>query len=66
MQGALNAEQYGFQMLGTVHDELITMVDDHSNLGPSQLSEAMLSRQSWYTDLPMNAEALDMLRYGSH
>jgi len=66
MQGALNAEDMGFTMIGTVHDELLTLVDLDANVGPDQLKAAMLDRQDWYTDLPMNGEALFMDRYGSH
>lgn len=66
MQGALNAEEAGFEMLGTVHDELITLVDRGNCLDPTRLKEVMLKREPWYTDLPLDAEALTMDRYGSH
>lgn len=67
MLGALKAEEAGFAMIGTVHDELITRVRAGDNyLTAETMREVMIVKEPWMTDLPLEAEAVEMARYGSH
>jgi DNA polymerase len=61
--GALNADEAGYPVVGLVHDECITLPD----LGfgsHTHLSELMCALPTWITDLPVEAEGAEMVRYG--
>lgn len=61
--GALNVEAAGYPVIGLVHDEIISLppVDFGSH---QHVSELMCQLPNWITDLPVEAEAATMARYG--
>jgi DNA polymerase len=62
--GALNVDEAGYEVVGLVHDEVVTLVDHDSNLGHVRMCELMCALPPWITDLPVEAEGAEMLRYG--
>jgi DNA polymerase len=61
--GALNVDEAGYPVVGLVHDEVITLPDD--GFGSSDdLVRLMVTLPGWITDLPVEAEGAEMLRYG--
>jgi DNA polymerase bacteriophage-type len=62
VDSCFNAERKGYQVVGTVHDELITLVDE--NFGSNtELEEVMRIKPDWATDCPINAEGWQGSRY---
>lgn len=53
--GMLLAAETGFAICGTTHDELITLVDNNSSLGLTQLHDAMIAQLKWAPTLPLKA-----------
>lgn len=61
--GALNAENAGYNVIGLVHDETVTEVDEDFG-SHKELAALLCKREPWYTDLPIEAEGMSMVRYG--
>lgn len=57
--GMLRAKEMGFDICGTTHDEVITLVDHNSHLGLTQLHAAMTERPNWAPDLPLAAAGFE-------
>lgn len=63
MQNAcFNAEAKGYAVIGTVHDELITEVDEDFG-SVHELEEILRMKPKWATDAPINAEGWEGKRY---
>jgi DNA polymerase len=61
--GALNVETAGYTVVGLVHDEVITLpAVDHGSA--DHLAQLMCALPPWITDLPVEAEGSEMVRYG--
>lgn len=65
MLGAIAAQDYGFTVFGTVHDEILTLIPDlyASWYSPDTLKHLMLNLPSWCSGLPLDAEVKSMYRY---
>ncbi len=61
--GFKNAKEEGFRVIGRVHDELITLVNDTSRLTHEVLSVSMCKKQRWFEDLPLKAEGFESYFY---
>lgn len=61
--GALLAETRDFEILLSVHDELITEFDPDTGLGVEQLNECLAAPPPWCKDLPLAAEGCVAQRY---
>lgn len=62
VEGGLNAERHGYPSVMLVHDSNVTMpLKGHGS--PEELQVLMCAHRSWYTDLPIDAEATRMERY---
>jgi DNA polymerase len=61
--GAIAAERAGFDVLLSVHDELITEVDDESPLTDESLCGVMTQQLGWTAGLPLAAEGFTAGRY---
>jgi DNA polymerase len=61
--GMLLAKEKGFEICGSTHDEIISLVDIDSSLGLTQLRDAMISRPTWCLDLPLKAEGFEDVIY---
>lgn len=61
--GALNVEAAGYPVIGLVHDEVISLPD--ADFGShEEVARLMCQLPAWITDLPVEAEAATMWRYG--
>jgi DNA polymerase len=58
------AEEAGMPVVLTVHDELVTEVDEDSELGEADLKKIMEDTPSWARGLPIAAEPWEGFRYG--
>lgn len=54
-QGLINADAAGFEVIGHVHDEIITLTDVNSGLGKQQLIECMTDLPHWAKGMPVGA-----------
>jgi DNA polymerase len=64
VEGMHNAERAGFEVVGHVHDELITLVDDDSPLTDKELCECLTTQPKWIaTPLPLKAEGYTGVHY---
>lgn len=54
-QGLLNAEAAGFEIIGHVHDEIITLADVGSDLGKKELIACMTDLPHWAKGMPVGA-----------
>ena len=62
VHGCFNAEAAGYAVVGTVHDELITLVDE--GFGSVEELVGLVRRKPvWATDCPVNAEGFEGSRY---
>jgi DNA polymerase len=61
--GALNVDDAGYEVVGLVHDEVITL-NDMDFGSHADLCNHMITLPPWITDLPVEAEGAEMLRYG--
>lgn len=61
--GALNIDAAGYPVVGLVHDEVITCPDDGFG-SVDELVRLMCALPPWITDLPVEAEGAEMIRYG--
>lgn len=60
LNGMLLADQRGFDIVATTHDEIITVADENdAEHGLSQLRDCMISRPLWCADLPLAAEGFE-------
>lgn len=62
-QGALNVDEAGYPVIGLVHDEVITLTDIGYG-SHTHLCSLMVTLPPWITDLPVEAEGAEMVRYG--
>lgn len=61
--GALNVERAGYPVIGLVHDEIIA--NPSRDFGsPDHFASLMCVLPAWVTDLPVAADAKEMMRYG--
>lgn len=56
-------EQAGFEIVLTVHDEVLTEAPDTDEYTPALLSELMTTNPSWAGDLPLAAAGFQAYRY---
>lgn len=61
--GMIEAEAEGFEIIGHVHDEIITCNPVDSKLSVDLLCECMSRRPSWARDLPLGAEGFTTQMY---
>lgn len=61
--GSLCAEQGGYPVLATVHDEIITETPDNSGYNIEELCELACTLRSWAKDMPISAEGYEANRY---
>lgn len=57
------AEMYGYQILLTIHDELITEAPDNDNYSVKELSRILATNRDWNQGLPLNAAGFEGYRY---
>lgn len=62
VNSCFNAERAGYAVIGTVHDELITEVDEDFG-SVHELEDIMRMKPEWATDAPINAEGWEGKRY---
>ncbi len=62
VNACFNAEAKGYPVIGTVHDELITLVPDGKG-SAKELEEVLRIKPKWATDCPVNAEGWEDTRY---
>ena len=62
-EGILRAEEMGFKVFMTVHDEVVSLVPEDSELTEKELCEALTVVPEWATGLPLNAEGYTAKRY---
>jgi DNA polymerase len=62
VNACFNAEAKGYPVIGTVHDELITLVPEDFG-SPHELEEVLRAKPKWATDCPVNAEGWEGPRY---
>ena len=56
-------EDAGYQIVLSVHDELITETPDSPEFSADRLSELMTARPFWAQDLPLSAAGFEAYRY---
>lgn len=61
--GMSRAEAAGYEVVLTVHDELITEVPDRDDCTPDGLAECMTTNPEWCPDLPLAAKGFEARRY---
>lgn len=57
------AEQHGYEIVLTVHDELVTEADDNDFYNPEHLSAIMCDTSGWRQGLPLAAAGYEGYRY---
>lgn len=62
VNACFNAEAEGYEIVGTVHDELIALVPQDFG-SAHELEEILRKKPSWATDCPVNAEGWQDTRY---
>jgi DNA polymerase bacteriophage-type len=62
VNACFNAEAKGYKIVGTVHDELIALVDEGFG-NPHELEDVLRMKPKWATDCPVNAEGWEGIRY---
>lgn len=63
VHGMRLVEDYGFQIVGHVHDEIITEQRPAKKRSAAVLSNLMSTRPSWAPDLPLAAQGFEADRY---
>ena len=61
--GAMCAEQAGYPILFSVHDELVSEVPDESEYSEEGFSWVICVKQKWANSLPLSAEGYEAQRY---
>lgn len=61
--GAMCAEQAGYPILFSVHDELVAEVPDHGAANEKVFSTVICHKQQWARTLPLSAEGYEAQRY---
>lgn len=61
--GAMCAEQSGYPILLSVHDELISETPDNDKYSVEELNKLICIRQKWAKDLPLFADGYSAQRY---
>lgn len=56
-------EHWGFDILGTVHDEVITEAPDDDDIGEALLSALLAENPPWADDIPLHAGGFEAPRY---
>lgn len=62
VNACFNAEAEGYEIVGTVHDELIALVPQDFG-SAHELEEILRRKPKWATDCPVNAEGWEDTRY---
>jgi DNA polymerase len=62
-RGMLNAEKRGFEIVLTVHDEIIAEAEDIPELSVQLLCGQMANKPVWSSDLPLAAAGYEAYRY---
>ncbi len=62
-EAMLRVEEYGFPIVLSVHDELVTLCPDNDNFTEAGLSKIMCKLPEWATGLPVDAEGYESIRY---
>jgi len=62
VNACFNAEAKGYEIVGTVHDELIALVPEDFG-SAHELEEILRKKPKWATDCPVNAEGWEGPRY---
>ena len=57
------AEALGYEIVLSVHDELITEAPDSPEYTAAELSQIMSTAPAWASDLPLNAAGFEAYRY---
>jgi DNA polymerase len=64
VSGMHEADQAGFEIIGSVYDELITLVPENSPLTVAKLCECMTKKPSWMPDgIPLKAAGYEAKEY---
>ena len=61
--GLLCVEQAGYPVLASVHDEIISEVDNVDEYSVKQMCEMMCIKRKWAEDLPLNVDGWEGYRY---
>ena len=61
--GAMCAEQAGYPILFSVHDELVSEVLTYTTGDIEEFSKIICKRQQWAESLPLHAEGFEAQRY---
>ena len=61
--GMVMAENAGYEVILTVHDEILTEVPDTDDYTVNELCKLMCQLPAWATGLPMAAEGFEAMRY---
>ena len=61
--GALCADQAGYPILFSVHDELVSEVPNKDTWNEPEFSELICMMKPWCKDMPMSAEGFEAQRY---
>lgn len=61
--GMVKAEEAGFEIFGSVHDELLTLIDENGKLGHEVLASCMTASPQWAAGLPLAAQGAEMRFY---
>jgi DNA polymerase len=61
MIGAINADEAGYDVFGTVHDEILATATNMDNMIP--MRDCLLNQPAWTMGLPLDAEIKTMNRY---
>jgi len=62
-RGILRAEEAGFKVFLTVHDEVVALVPEDSPLNANRLCACMTILPQWAFGLPLSAEGFTAQRY---
>ena len=61
--GALCVEQGGYQVVGSVHDEIITEVPDNPDFTLAEMGGLACTNQAWSEGIPLNYSGYEGYRY---
>ena len=56
VEGMLAADAGGFTLVGSTHDELLSLEDENSSLNLAALRQHMITRPTWAPDLMLDAD----------
>lgn len=61
--GMVVAEERGYEIVLTTHDEIISETPDTKNFASSELEAIMSLRGEWFEDMPLSAKGFETYRY---